>query len=106
MPKGVAVEHRSLVNNLTWRQRTWPLTDADRILQSLAPTFDPSLWTMFWPLTAGAAVVYPTANAVVDLAAQAAVMTTERISIFGGAQSLHSVLAEEERFDTCRSVRY
>lgn len=105
LPKGVAVEHRSLVNNLTWRQRTWRLNDGDRVLQSLAPTFDPSLWTMFWGLIAGATVIYPTATAVVDLAAQAAVMTSERVTVFAGAPSLHAVLAEEERFDTCR-VRY
>jgi amino acid adenylation domain-containing protein len=55
-PKGVEIEHRSLTNLITWHQRTYQVTPADRATQIATPAFDASVWEL-WPyLAAGASV--------------------------------------------------
>ncbi|QXV63896.1 amino acid adenylation domain-containing protein [Mucilaginibacter sp. 21P] len=56
MPKGVMIEHRSLVNRLTWMQQAYPLTADDIILQKTPYNFDVSVWELFWWMLTGAAV--------------------------------------------------
>lgn len=56
-PKGVQIEHHSLVNRLEWMQATFPLHPSDRILQKTAFTFDVSIWEIFWWSIVGASVV-------------------------------------------------
>ncbi|HWY29959.1 MAG TPA: amino acid adenylation domain-containing protein, partial [Candidatus Acidoferrum sp.] len=58
-PKGVEIEHRSLVNLICWHQRTYQVTPADRATQVATPAFDASVWEL-WPyLTAGASIHIP-----------------------------------------------
>ncbi|MEV4236399.1 amino acid adenylation domain-containing protein [Nocardia sp. NPDC049737] len=56
VPKGVMVEHRSVVNRLTWMQRRYPLFADDVILQKTPVTFDVSVWELFWWAITGAKV--------------------------------------------------
>ncbi|AGB25697.1 amino acid adenylation enzyme/thioester reductase family protein [Mycobacterium sp. JS623] len=55
-PKGVMVEHRSVVNRLRWMQRQYPLDADDVILQKTSVTFDVSVWELLWWAMAGARV--------------------------------------------------
>ncbi len=58
-PKGVEIEHASLVNLIAWHQRTYRVTPADRASQIATPAFDASVWEL-WPyLTAGASIHIP-----------------------------------------------
>ena len=58
-PKGVLVEHRSLLNLIHWHQRAFALTPADRGTQIASPGFDAAVWEI-WPyLTAGASIHVP-----------------------------------------------
>ena len=54
VPKGVPVDHGSIVNNLCWMQDEWPLAADDRLLWKTVETFDVSIKEIFWPLLAGA----------------------------------------------------
>ncbi|MGY1964297.1 amino acid adenylation domain-containing protein [Nocardia gipuzkoensis] len=54
VPKGVMIEHRSVVNRLTWMQRRYPLHATDVILQKTPVTFDVSVWELFWWAITGA----------------------------------------------------
>ena len=45
-PKGVMVEHCSLVNRLDWMQRKFNLGQADRVLQKTPFCFDVSVWEL------------------------------------------------------------
>ncbi len=58
-PKGVAVSHRALARTLAWRLAAFAPGPGDRVLQSVPPTFDPSLWQVFGALATGAALVLP-----------------------------------------------
>ncbi|MER5436373.1 amino acid adenylation domain-containing protein [Streptomyces sp. NPDC002588] len=55
-PKGVMVEHRSVVNRLAWMQRRYPLGERDVLLQKTPVSFDVSVWELFWWAVEGAAV--------------------------------------------------
>ncbi|MGW9174096.1 non-ribosomal peptide synthetase [Streptomyces decoyicus] len=55
-PKGVMVEHRSVINRLQWMQRAYPLGAEDVILQKTPVGFDVSVWELFWWTLAGASV--------------------------------------------------
>ena len=58
-PKGVEVEHRALMNLVTWHQRTYAVTTEDRATHLASPAFDASVWEI-WPyLASGASVHMP-----------------------------------------------
>lgn len=58
LPKGVEIEHRSIVNRIHWMQSAYPITKEDRILQKTTYTFDVSVWELFWWMFTGAAAVF------------------------------------------------
>lgn len=55
-PKGVMVEHRSLVELLTWKQGCYPLRPGDVVLHKTSSAFDVSVWELFGWFTGGAAL--------------------------------------------------
>jgi len=56
VPKGVAVEHRALLNLVGWHDRVYGVSTTDRAAQLAALSFDASVWEV-WPyLVAGASV--------------------------------------------------
>lgn len=55
-PKGVMVEHSSVVNRLNWMQKKYPLDKNSIIMQKTTYTFDVSVWELFWWSFAGASV--------------------------------------------------
>ncbi len=58
-PKGVEIEHRALMNLVTWHQQRYAVTAADRATHLASPAFDAAIWEI-WPyLAAGASVHIP-----------------------------------------------
>jgi len=55
-PKGVLIEHRSVINRLNWMHRSYPIDADDVILQKTPYTFDVSVWELFWGATQGSAL--------------------------------------------------
>ncbi|MBJ6359994.1 non-ribosomal peptide synthetase [Paenibacillus sp. GCM10012307] len=58
LPKGVAIEHRSLVNRFHWMQKAYPIGRGDTLLQKTPFTFDVSIWELLWGLIQGARLVF------------------------------------------------
>jgi non-ribosomal peptide synthetase component F len=56
-PKGVMIEHKGVVNRLSWMQEKYEIGDKDRVLQKTPFGFDVSVWEFFWTLSAGARLV-------------------------------------------------
>jgi len=55
-PKGVQITHANLLNLVSWHQRAFAVTAADRATHLASPAFDAAGWEL-WPyLTAGASV--------------------------------------------------
>ncbi|MFC4126656.1 non-ribosomal peptide synthase/polyketide synthase [Nocardia rhizosphaerae] len=80
-PKGVAVTHSAIVANLDWRQRGYPLTPADVVLQKTPYTFDVSVWELFWPLQIGARLVVAEPGRHGDPAYLAALIAEHQVSV-------------------------
>ncbi|MBJ8050289.1 amino acid adenylation domain-containing protein, partial [Bacillus cereus group sp. N18] len=58
-PKGVMVEHRSLLNLVFWHQDVYKITEQDRATQIASVAFDAAVWEI-WPyLTKGASLYIP-----------------------------------------------
>jgi amino acid adenylation domain-containing protein/non-ribosomal peptide synthase protein (TIGR01720 family) len=55
-PKGVMIEHYSLINRLEWMQREYELSSKDIILHKTPFTFDVSVWELFLWILGGASV--------------------------------------------------
>jgi amino acid adenylation domain-containing protein len=56
-PKGVMIEHRSVVNRISWMNDSYPLNSNDKILQKTPVIFDVSVWELFWAHWYGATLV-------------------------------------------------
>lgn len=57
LPKGVMIEHHSVVNRIGWMQKQYGLDASGVILQKTPITFDVSVWELFWCSFAGAKLV-------------------------------------------------
>ncbi|WP_309223726.1 non-ribosomal peptide synthetase [Micromonospora sp. CP22] len=80
-PKGVMVEHRSVVNRLAWMQRCYPLDGDDVLVQKTPTSFDVSVWELFWWTFAGARVVLPRPGAHRDPDAMAALVARHGVTV-------------------------
>jgi myxalamid-type nonribosomal peptide synthetase MxaA len=105
-PKGVMVSHRAAANNIEWRLRTWPIGADDRVLLSQAFSFDPSVWSTFWSLAAGARIVLLPAGKYVEVATILNLLEAERITVIGGVPTLMSLLLEQAERGQCDQLRY
>ena len=63
VPKGVQIEHRSVVNRIRWMQNAYPISAADVVLQKTPVSFDVSVWELFWWMIRGASVCLPAPGA-------------------------------------------
>lgn len=106
LPKGVLVTHGGIVNNLAWRQRTWPLKPGERVLQNHPFSFDPSVWATFWPLTVGAECVISTPSQQLDTGALVRLIRDREIVLYGAVPSVNAVLMEHPEIGECTSLRY
>ncbi|WP_288947620.1 amino acid adenylation domain-containing protein [uncultured Paracoccus sp.] len=79
-PKGVAVEHRAIVNRLLWMQAHYGVGSQDRILQKTPATFDVSVWEFFLPMITGAELVMAPPGAHRDPAAIARLIRERAIT--------------------------
>jgi amino acid adenylation domain-containing protein len=106
-PKGVMIEHRSIVNQLVWRVGAFGLNPGDRVLQKTPLGFDVSLWELFCPLICGATVVMLEPGAQSDPRAIAAAIRTERITALHFVPSMLQTFLDAvgaEGFDAVRLV--
>ncbi|MGB0748094.1 MAG: amino acid adenylation domain-containing protein [Magnetospiraceae bacterium] len=105
-PKGVAVPQGSLARRLLWKCSTLGLITGSRVLQSIAPSFDPSVWELFAPLIAGGTVVPVDDQLRRNPARFIQTLQQDDITHFSCVPSLLSYLVETDGFDACRSLRH
>ena len=79
-PKAVAVSHGAVTNRIRWMQETFALTPDDRVLHKTPFSFDVSVWELFWPFLAGAALVVARPDGHRDPEYLAELMAQERVS--------------------------
>jgi amino acid adenylation domain-containing protein len=79
-PKGVLIEHHSVINRLTWMQKAYPISAADVIVQKTPISFDVSVWELFWWMFQGASVCLLTPGGERDPEAIVRAIETQRIT--------------------------
>lgn len=105
-PKGVAVQHDSICNLLTWMVGEYGRSVGDRLFQRTPYTFDASVWEIFLPLTTGGTVVLAEPGQqfdpayVVDAVARLGITTLQVVPSF-----LRHLL-DEPGLASCRTLRH
>lgn len=56
VPKGVCIEHHSLVNFCQWNKETYHISEKDRATKYASPGFDASIWEIFGFILTGACI--------------------------------------------------
>ena len=105
-PKGVMIPHQGIYNQLFWRQKTFELTAADKVLQNISFSFDPSVWQIFWPLCFGAKLVLVRPGGNQDTSYIVKLIIEEQITVLALVPSLLRVLLEEEEIENCQCLRH
>jgi len=57
-PKGVMCSHSGLINRIQWMNKSYPLTEDDRVLQKTPYVFDVSIRELLWASFYGARIVF------------------------------------------------
>uniref|UniRef100_UPI000FDAE023 non-ribosomal peptide synthetase n=1 Tax=Paenibacillus kobensis TaxID=59841 RepID=UPI000FDAE023 len=79
-PKGVMIEHHSVINRLNWMQKNYRLSEGDIILQKTPISFDVSVWELFWWSWYGAGVCLLEPGGEKDPAQIAAAIADHRVT--------------------------
>lgn len=94
-PKGVVIEHRSIVNRLLWMRAHYGFGEDDRILQKTPATFDVSVWELFLAFLSGGTLVVAPPDAHRDPAWLAALIRTHAVTTIHFVPSMLAVFVEE-----------
>ncbi len=105
-PKGVMIPHRGICNQLYWRQTSFGLTQADKVLQTISFSFDPSVWQIFWCLSFGGQLILPNPGGHQDTAYLVKTVIDKQITVLALVPSILRVLLEEEEIENCKSLRH
>ncbi|MEU6378918.1 amino acid adenylation domain-containing protein [Streptomyces sp. NPDC046909] len=105
-PKGVPVQHRSIMNRLAWGLEHFDVTVEDRMLVSTSASFDASVPEMFSHLQMGASVVVAGAEGRRDPAYLAELIQRERVTGAFFVPSLLTAFVAEPAAARCSSLRW
>lgn len=103
--KAVLLAHDGIVNNLLWRQKTWQLNTNDRVLQNSSFSFDPSIWSTFWPLSVGACVVISPKHYQADGDLLAELIENEAVTVIGTVPSVISIIIASKKLSKNATLR-
>jgi amino acid adenylation domain-containing protein len=94
IPKGVAVAHRGIANNLLDLNQRFGLGPGDRMLAVSSLSFDMSVYEILGALVAGATIVLPTAADARDPAHWMDLVERHAVTVWNSAPPLLDVLVE------------
>jgi pyochelin synthetase len=94
VPKGVGIEHRSVVNRMIDVNRRFGVGPEDRALALTALHHDLSVYDIFGVLSAGGTIVIPTGSAALDPAHWAQLMVREHVTVWNSVPAFMEMLVE------------
>ncbi|MET0335926.1 MAG: amino acid adenylation domain-containing protein, partial [Rhizobacter sp.] len=104
-PKGCMLPHGAICNRLQWMQSMYGLIGEDRVLQKTPYTFDVSVWEFFWPLLAGATLVFAAPQGHKDANYLAALVRREGITVCHFVPSMLRFFLGAADAGRCTSLR-
>ena len=110
-PKGVALEHHSIVNRIQWMHEAYSLTENDNILQKTPYVFDVSVWELFWGILYGAKITFAEPEKHKEPHYLIDLIQKEKVSIIHFVPSmltgfLHVLKDESDVNNLLKSLRY
>ncbi|PXW35060.1 UNVERIFIED_CONTAM: non-ribosomal peptide synthase protein (TIGR01720 family)/amino acid adenylation domain-containing protein, partial [Williamsia faeni] len=105
-PKGVAVEHRSVLNQLLWMRERYDLDHDDVMLHKTPVTFDASVWELFLPLQLGATLVIARPEGHLDVGYLLDLTVRYQFAILEFVPSMLELFITEATADLPPSLRY
>ncbi|WP_433628263.1 non-ribosomal peptide synthase/polyketide synthase [Nocardia sp. CA-120079] len=105
LPKGVAVQHASVVNQIDWIADEYGIGADDVVLFKTPATFDVSVWELFAPLTRGARMVAAEHDGHRDSAYLAATIAAHRVTMTSFVPSMLTVFADATGIAEIASLR-
>jgi amino acid adenylation domain-containing protein len=94
LPKGVMIEHRSVVNRMRDVNQRFDVRGEDRALALTALQHDLSVYDIFGMLTAGGAIVIPDATSLRDPAHWAALMAREQVTVWNSVPAFMEMFVD------------
>ncbi|MCP5048865.1 MAG: amino acid adenylation domain-containing protein, partial [bacterium] len=94
-PKGVVVEHRTIVNTLIWRKNYYDYQPGDVSLRNPPYFFDSSVTDIFTPLLGGACLVLVPEEQKTDLAVLKRVIPLHNVSHLIAVPAFYNLMIEE-----------
>ncbi|NNH75064.1 amino acid adenylation domain-containing protein [Nocardia uniformis] len=104
-PKGVAVQHHSVANQISWIADEYDVTAADVVLFKTPATFDVSVWELFAPLVRGATLVVAAHDGHRDTGYLAETIALYGVTMTSFVPSMLSVFADTVRAGEIASLR-
>lgn len=104
-PKGCMLTHQAICNRLVWMQETYRLNGQDRVLQKTPYTFDVSVWELFWPLMAGATLVFAKPQGHKDSCYLTTTIHREGITVCHFVPSMLRFFLDDPQVSQCTSLR-
>lgn len=105
-PKGVSVPHGAIVRRLLWKCSLMGITTNFRVLQSISPGFDPSVWELFSPLINGGCVVMAPPDIQRSLSLFVKTLMSSEISAFSCVPSFLKPLIDHPEFSQCTALKH
>lgn len=105
-PKGVLIEHRSIVNQLHWHAGAVQFQAADRFLFKTSVSFDASVAELLVPLVSGACVVVAPEGVERNIGELPAAIRSHAVTVLQMVPSTLRALLGMPGFAACTSLRY
>lgn len=105
IPQGVLIEHKGVINEILWRIRTGQITRNDRLLHTIQFGFDPSVWQLLGPLSAGGQVILVEPEIQLQPSLLVKTIQENRITIMDFVPSALRVFIESDAVKELHSLR-
>lgn len=104
-PKGVMVEHLSITNLLTSMSKINELKTHENMIQNCSYTFDPSLWTIFWPLVSGSTLICPSDEQIKLPSEFCKLLIQFEVKTLHAGPAYLQLLMSDRNFSQCHSLK-
>jgi arthrofactin-type cyclic lipopeptide synthetase C len=105
-PKGVMVEHRSVVNLISAAQSRYSLGEGDVTLQQSSLSFDTAVSEIYWPLSQGVTLIVATREDQQDPVRLARLIAEHRITVAQFTPMMLSLFVEQADPPTLPTLKY
>lgn len=104
-PKGVVINHESVVNQGFWAQDYFELSEDDVVLQRTTFCFDPSVFEFFWPLSVGGKICFAAPGMEGDARYLIETIAQNQVTIVAFVPSMLSVFLQEIKKGDCPGLK-